>query len=293
METRKQDIKIALPEETLAIAEAIANRTARYEELTEKVTAEIMDTPYQPSTEEVRQQRNLGRTVMLMTRVEDPSIPITLRDMAEKAWDGEHYDDISEAVSLTTGSEVDSETFKQIQFNFLDGVQSSSNGQLGDDKITENFARLLSSARALAEETDKPVAEIYDNDELYYEAARRAFPTEDQIASYSTLINSTGDEAMNKVMLNIFDTLLPQEIRDSMSQEELDEMSAELHLDPEVSKAVSMVSSKMQEIVRQMFVYHFSKMYGIDKLKDLSVDEKKTLMPRMRLAPSLTQSFDA
>ncbi len=286
-----------LPEETLQIAGAIADRSAIFEQFSEKIIAELQGEPYIETPLEIKRGAHLGRTVLLMLQVEDPSRPLALKDLLDSGLSNGGYEHEAAALSkygvevdddAAIDIAIDADDYKEVLSSIISGLQGDSD-LLSDSQITKRFARQLEACRKTAEIHDTDVATVYRTDDFYYEAAAKAFPIHEAVNSYKELVGNASADLFEQIVLTMIDKMLPAGMASLISEDEKAEFKQELKADPEMQAMLEMQSGIMQEVVRQAALYNIVKSYGIDALADLSPEQRESILPKMPLAKEVRE----
>jgi|GEM_PF-3370313 len=282
-----------LLEDTLALAVAIADRTARGAEIQRSIISQLPGVPQiEKSPEELRAEQ-LGRTTLLLLQVENPSRLLTMADMVEATSGGDSgYERRAEELNeRLVGASVSPDDVKSMSDWLRRELQTTSG--ITDERITEDFAKQLRASREVAAERGVDVTAVYADDEMYYEASRRTDPPEKAAADMKAMVESYSADVMNKMLIQMFDSILPAEVREMLGEEELTEMIMDSQIDPEVQAMVDAQVAVLQEGLRQPIFYIFVRTYGFDALNRLTPEVRDALLPKMPVAREIAELIAA
>lgn len=287
MSLNPENLNDILPEQAIATAVAIAERSAQAEALNERVAAEILGVPYVEAPAEVRRAAHLGRSTLMLAQLENPGKTLTLQALIEANSNSgyAYYAYKAEVLSAQHNVPVDTGTVKGLEAAAIKELQAEPSAS--DDRINENFARQLTASKRVAEAHNVELATVYTDDDLYYEASREAYTPEEAVEQTQSLLNALSTGMMNKITLQTLDRILPQDLRDEMTQDDLAALGLELQLNPALQAIIAAQTSSVQEITRQTFLYTFVKTYGYDAINRLSDEQRENLLPKMPLATDL------
>jgi hypothetical protein len=274
-----------LPEETLAIATAMADRYAKVLVVTEKIAAAVQGVPYEEESPEEQRATHLGRSALLLLRVENPSRVVTIEQLMDA--NESNYKKVADELSEREGLTFEAEGVKEFNHAITRELQAGSG--IDNDRMTEDFIKQFEASKAVAEEQGVDVASVYADDDLYYEAARRANTPEETAGDMLAIINAANGEMMSKIAVQMLNSMLPKEALEEISQEEIDEMSLEMQLDPAFQQATAVQAGLMQEVLRQAFLYQLIRTYGYNAVNELSPAHKEGVLPKQPLAEEVSQ----
>jgi len=277
----------ASPEQSLAIADAMAIRDGRLEAVSEQILAGLQGLSYEAKTPEEMRKAHIGRTVLYLAKVEDPDAPFTLAELvdATRSNGSDAYVGAAEAVDENVGAEIKASFMRDT----MGEIQSAM--EAADEEIAKDFARTLTAAKEVAADHGTDVATVYATDELYYEACRRIYSPVGTAEQLCRGIDSFSVEMINKVMIRQLGNMLPRDLLDKISPEELAEMAAEMQLRPEIQSSVAHGVELSKEAIRQAAIHLFVSIHGVEEMKNLPSHYRLALMPRRPLV--LPELFDA
>lgn len=269
-----------LPEESLAIADAMALRAGRIGAISEQILAALQGIEYEPKTPEEMRREHIGRTVLYMARIDDPTAPISWTELADAQHANGGYEQLAAGVEVD-GMHPEAEGVRGLIHATIKEVQEGAG--MSDEKSAQDFAKTLASARQVAKDHDTDVVTVYDSDELYFEASRRAFPIDETVDELSHAIDTVSGEMLNKVIVQQLENMLPKEFLEELDPEQLAKISAGMQLNAEVQAGLAQRAELLKESIRQTATYLITRIYGLDALNTLSTAQKLTLMPRKPL----------
>lgn len=269
-------------EETLAIADAMAMRQGKITAISEKIMASLQGMPYQPKTQEQIRRTHIGKQISLMARIEQPDVKVKLEELIDADNKDSGYAELAEILSNDV-IEVNAEHIR----NFAQSVVQEIKTSMGDidEKMTRDFANGLKIAREIAAERNVTVAEVYLNDELYYETLRRCTPFEEAVETYCKLLETFSDDMFNRLIVTQMQNVLPKEMLEMISPEELSEMMFEMQLDPDMQAMLSQQVETAREGMRQVSEFTLTATYGDDALDRVTAEQRELLAPRQGRVP--------
>lgn len=276
-----------LPDEALALANAMALRAGQSQVIAEQILAGLQGVSYEAKTPEELRGAHLGRTVLFLAKVESPDATISWGELVDATNANGGYEKTAQGISEDAGAEVRAEGIRGLVHAVAGEIRDNS-GQT-DEKMTKDFAKTLASAREVAADHGTDVANVYATDDLYYEASRRAFEPSEMADELSRIIDSFSGDMLSKVLVQQLENMLPKEMLDQVSQEELAEMAVEMQLDPQVQAGMAESVELFKEAMRQSGTFLFTRTYGVGAIHDLSTAHKLALMPRK---PLVAEVFD-
>lgn len=258
-------------------------------ELVNYIFASVEGNEYTPQPEATRRQRILAQTALNIMRVENPHRAVQLSDMvAAKADDSQVEQALDELNQYIDDPEhhIDKEKFRSLQL----GLNSEILGKAGfdDEHIATDFANLLENVTIVAHEKNVTVAEVYRSDELYYEACGRAMSPEKYATEGVAAIDAMTSETLRAALVRNIELMLPKQILETISSEQLDELIMAMQFDSELTAHFEEVMAPRQEAMRQALTYMFLKTYGYEKLLTLAPDILTKLAPQQ---PWVTDVF--
>lgn len=278
-----------LPEESLAIANAMALRSGRMQAISEQIAASLQGIEYEPKTPEEMRAANIGRTVLYMAQIDDPSAPLKLTDITDAQHAGGGYERLADGVVISDDFNPEAEDVKGLFHAIADEIGEGAG--LNSEKLATDFAKTLTSARQVAREHGTDVATVYDNDELYYEANRRAFSLSEAVTDFSDAIEAISGEMFNKVAVQQLENLIPKEQLNQLSAEALAEISASIQLNPQIQANFFQQAELSKETLRQYGIYVIARTYGPRALSDIPMSQVRVITPRKSLAPEVFDNF--
>lgn len=279
------------PDETLALANAIAFRSGQTDNLINQVFADLEGLPYEaPSPEELRGV-HIGRTVLSLARIENPDMPVAWSQLVDIANSEGSYEVFLERIHARTGVRVEAEAFRNAVHAFT-GELLSSNPAFSDEKVAEDFARLLTFAREVAAEHDVNLPTVYETDDLYYEASRRAFDIVEAVDELASLIDGLSADAITKLKVQQVANFLPKELLDVVGPEGLMTLVVDMQLDPENQAKTAATAETSKEALRQVGTYILTRTFGANALNNLSAEHRFILKPRRSLVASLFDTLN-
>lgn len=268
--------------EVLATATAIADRAARSSEVALKITAELQGLPYEAEPAEVQRAAHLGRCAVMLLKVENPDRLVTITEMMDAIRGGIGYQKQADDLSAEFGEAVDVATVREVNHSAV-GIFQAEAG-VSDEFMRDEFAKQLAACKEVAEEHGVDVASVYSDDELYYEASRRTDSPQESADLSCRLIKSVSESFFTNIALQNIDRIIPADMRDEFTTEEINEMMLEMQLDPELTARADAHAGLHQEVIRQSLFYSFVRTYGLIEIDRLSDEQKDILLPKRPLA---------
>lgn len=268
-------------DDLLEIAEAIATRSTQFGDIVGRIAASINDVEYVPDSQATRNAKLIGQTTLNILRVESPSIKVGIEDTVEALSSGINFQSFIDQINNGEENEdfhTSLDAFRSVHAEVT--TELLQNAGLDSEKMSFEFERSYKAACAVAGEHGVRVAEVYGDDDLYYESCRRAETPEEYVANVAAVIKATSGETIQAGIVRVIDQVLPKSLLAEMSKEELDEMVTEMQLDPGLIEQMEAVVEPTRESIRQAFTYMFIKVYGYDRLTQLKLTSQDDFLPR-------------
>jgi hypothetical protein len=257
--------------EALELANAIAYRAGQLSMVTSQIAAGLHGEKYVAPTPDELRRAHLNRAVLYLAQVEDPGRPSTwAQELAAIHVDGAEADAVAEAGSTDNAKSLTEALFLEFQ---------NASGET-DEKIAADFQKLLTASREVAAEYGVPTASVYTNDELYYQAGRRATTPESAAQTICGQLDGLSPETMTKFLLKNLDVILPEELRGKLGSDELRDLALALQLDHQTQTNIAKSTEVLKEVVRQRGVYLFSRVHGTEALFGLPEAQRQAVMPQ-------------
>lgn len=266
-------------EETLAIADAMAVRNGKLVAAASYIAASLQGVTLPEKTSKEMREEHMVRQIMLIPRVEQPDKIFKIEEMLD---DSQYEKAISKYAEMF-GEDIDVGRIKEVSQAFV-GTLKSSIGNI-DEMAAKEFAATLSAARDVAAEHNVTVADVYLTDELYFDASRRAVSLEKTAQQICKMTEAYSEEMFIQLMVTQFQNMMPQEMIDNITPEELNEFVMEMQLDPSMQAMLKQQVEVAKEAVRQFGVYMLSITYGDNALDRLPIEQQDILTPRMSRVP--------
>jgi hypothetical protein len=270
-----------LPDEALALADAMAIRSGLSAAISGKILAELQGVPYEAETPEEMRGAHIGRTVLFLAKVENPDVVSQWSEVIDANHANGGYERMAEDLSAEVGAEVEADAVRGVVHALIGEMRNNANQT--DEKVTKDFAKTLSVARQVAVEHGTDPATVYATDELYYETCGRAFTALETAEEMSLVVDSVSEDMLNKILVQQLENFLPKEVLDEISPEGLAELTIGLQLDPEVQRDMHEHVELFKEALRQTATYVFTRIYGAEELNNMPTPYKLNLMPRQPL----------
>lgn len=275
------------PEEALALAEAMAYRSLLTNQISAQIKASLSGEMHVPDPEEVQRAELVGRSAMLLAQIENPATTYTAEERVDAKMGSAGYRHHAQTMNEATPNEIelDEQNTRASIIRTIEEIQRG-NGY-SDADIADEFARRLAAAREVATLHDTDVASVYSQDDLYFEAERRAFTPEEDGHKIATIIDGLSDDVILNSVIRSLELLLPEEILEEATAEELAELSMELQLDPGIRELMAGQVEFSREVLRQTCAYFFVKTYGPGAFAKLPVEQLFVVQPRLPLVPEI------
>lgn len=279
-----------LPEESLAIASALADRMVRDQLIGESISAQVLGEPIVEKSQEELRTAHLGRATLILLQVEDPSRTLSLTELLEAGSGATSYE--RQAAKLNEGHTVPGLHFTADHVHeagaaLVNEVQAGST--MSDAYITDYFARQLEASRQVAEERDISPAAVYEDDDLYYAVARAIEDPQTAATHMKSVLDAFSPEAVDRVILQMLDTIITPELRAGLSDEEVQGMIMEMQIDPGIQALLTAQYELRREAIRQRALYDLIRIHTLDAVRQLSPELKDTLLPQRQLARELVE----
>jgi len=264
-------------DELLATADAMAWRQGLTLERLEHVAAVLAGGEYAARDEETKRKQAVGRTALMLVRVEKPDTTFTTEELVDSLHDSSECEraaaELSDDEFRVTGKQ-----FREANIKMTDDMLNQMG--VGEKERTEDFAKSYGHAKALAEERGVTVADVYRDDELYYEADRLAYPAEEAAKRAIKAFNAFNAEVFKNSMVQMFDQMMPAELRADISEDELNELIMEFQLDDSFNQMLDAQLEPLKEAMRQVVTYEFIKAYGSDTFFALPQEQLDIIRPQ-------------
>lgn len=262
--------------DTMDIANAIAAREAALADIMGRITAELNGVEYVPLPEDHVRAANIGRVTLLLARIDDPTRVVTFNEVSDAVRGEFSYKQQAEELSLDDFT-VTEEFVKESSHIFSNSLLEHT-GTL-EKKSAEDFAALLNAARMFAQDHGIRTADVYEDIELYGEVVRKTFTIEDEAQDVEIVLDALSQDAVNNAMLKLFDAL-PEDVREHLPQDELQEMSIAMQLDTHFQAQIAATVGVLQESLRQYFYYNMVRTWGMIFIDKLSKEQQEKLLPK-------------
>jgi hypothetical protein len=264
-------------EDIFDIAEAMAERDMKDDDVTERIKAKIQGVEYHPDHTE-RQHRSMARMAFNLLRIENP-------DSAAKASERMVSFGDSDLKEMANQWGMSFDRAKQIITWFMDRLTSL--GVDDSEHIAEGFRKEYSTAHTLAEERHVTVADIFRQDDHYYELQRRTWTPEETATGVAETIDGyTVGFSRLAILLTMEEILSDEEIdMDALLREMVTHELPEEHM-----KAIHESLEPFFESRRQLFIYDFVKTYGQDAFFALDQKLREKVLPTTDWADELFEA---
>lgn len=253
-------------EQVLELATAIADRELYEYELVQKMTGGISGTQPNLLPLEVRRSIAVTKTVTAIKRIEDPTYRPT-------------FDELMQEVDFTTVERAvkraNEETGEDIEFEPVMGAVTAMIKNLLDDagqdaaKNAEQFGRTFGMAKVVAEERGVGVADVYRDDAMYIEVFGRAQTPAEYAGDALSIADAFSERLMGGFLLQLVEVILPADVREDISDEEMQEMLVELKAEPEMQEGLREAVAVAQAGMKQMAIAQVIRIWGMDALRAL------------------------
>jgi len=276
--------------ETLALAQAIAHRSALEEAAAFSISAYVTGMPMPELPPEVQEAQLVSSTVLQLKRLEDASYSPTVAEQLASA----RTDGVSEAMAERWSEEFGTEVnVDQVQAVLEGTANEIEDRGVGQDYFNEIFARNLDGAKKVASLHGTDSASVIADDTLYYESQRAAYTPETHARLWQkTIPPPTGQSQMN-VLVKQADQLLPQAVTDQLLPGELDELLLEMQFNPMAKEFLTAIAEATRESLKQAYLNDAVKIWGLDVIDTLSDDLRDEMLPVGPLAPEVRVSIAA
>lgn len=279
-------------DDKMALAQAMAIRQGKIEATSDKVAAGLMGVPYDPPTAEQVMEQHLGPQLMLINLIDNPNASVQLENMFIVDLDhGVYAEDFADLFEDGEVPEPNPEGQQQVAEAYAKEFRQSFDGDL-EQMIAQDFADLLNSARQLATERGVPVTDVYINDDLYYEASRRAMTLEQRVERFCKIMNIMSGDMVTRIAVTQVENLLPQGAVDAMTTDELNDYVINMQIDPAAQMQAEMDAEFSKECLRWSCEYVLTTMYGDDVYDRLTDEQRQALTPRTGSLPDYVDFTD-
>lgn len=272
------------PEEALATAVAMADRSASLQIIAERINAEINGVEPPVADLESRRAAHLGRSTLLLLQLEDPTRRLTLIEFFD-AEGSTRCDENTKQLAEEAGINVDGSLFKDSQKILATAFQTQTG--ISDANITLEFAKGLAAAQEVATEVGTDVATVYADDELYYAAQRKVDSPASYVDITEKMLNGFSESVMENALLQILDIMLPADQENELTAEDLAEIALEMQFDETFQSAMKAQIETMREGARQMLLYGFIRTFGYNAINKLNERQQELILPKMKLAKTV------
>lgn len=277
------------PEEALLVAEAIADRLDAFGVISARIEAELYGVEYEEKPESLRRAYHLGRTTLMLAKIESPKLALTMSEYAMSFGEGAIFEDQARILGEHAGVEVSAETVSGFSKIIAEDVEANS-GMDGDERA-KLFSDELEACKEMAAKYGVPLEEVYRTDTYYYEACRLSMSPGDAADTSIRLINAPTEQTFIRLAAHMLDTMLPKEILDRITTDEKETMCMDLQFDPEIAAELRREVALMQEKTRQILFYDFLVTYGYDSIYEVLTSEQRDgLLPKMSLTRPLVDA---
>jgi hypothetical protein len=137
---------------------------------------------------------------------------------------------------------------------------------IDDAYYAQQFLNRLEIAQTLATEANKSVAQVFSDDDTYYDIYRRdQTPTEFAEEAVNAITHITADTLIAAQARHIERFIAPERLAD-MTLEDKVEIALNLQFDQGYHEHMEEIAETQQEIMRQMATYSIIKIYGYENL---------------------------
>ncbi|HSX33220.1 MAG TPA: hypothetical protein VLF91_02690 [Candidatus Saccharimonadales bacterium] len=277
------------PDETLALAEAMAQRAEQLSVLRDRALASLAGEPYEAKSVEDARSALLGRTIMYLARIESPNAPLSFAQLV----DAENEDGTYAAVlrkAREGGAKFGVDTIREFMHTAAQEMQAGSG--VTNERVAANFAGMLAAARQVAVEHSVGVPAVYAMDGLYFEACRRSSTPAEVVEELRSKHNALSTDMITRLISIQIEQALPKDARDAMTPEDLAELSGELRTDPGIQAGIAQQVELSKEVGRQFSFYLFVRTFGLVELDRLSREQQAALLPRRPFASEVFGSIN-
>lgn len=270
-----------LPDGLLETAGAIAARNGQFAELVERINASLNGTEYVPTSDAIRKAQLIGQTTMNLLRVASPNAPVSIEEMVGAVADDATVQAMIDQINAdneNTSWHIGVDNIREAQVGIISELFNSAGSD--NDKRASDFERFYKAACTVAKKYGVSVTEVYADDDLYYESWRMDDTPEGYAKEVTKLIEATCSNTWKAGIVRTIEQVLPKELLEDLSPEELDELVAELQLDKDLAAKLEEDLEPVREAMRQTFTYLFLQIYGYDNLAQLDPEVRDGFAPR-------------
>ena len=272
------------PEDALATAVAMADRSTRSQIIAECITAEINGVEPPVADLESRRAGHLGHATLMLLQLEDPSRQLMLSEYFDAKGTARH-DKHTKKLAEETGLYVDSSLLKENEKILATTFQAQTG--ISDEYLTAEFAKDLAAAQEVATEAGTDLATVYIDDELYYAAQRKVDSPDSHVDATEKLLNGISESIMEKALLQVLDSALPAGLLNDLTPEDIAEIALEIQLDETFQSEMSAQVATVREGARQFLLYSFIRTFGYEAINQLDERQQEIILPKMKLAKTV------
>lgn len=264
-------------DDVFVVADAMTERDMKNDDVLDRIKAKVKGIEYTFDPSE-RSQRFTARTAFNLLRIENPD-GAAKADERISSFGDTALKELAEERGLTF------ERTKQIIDWFVNRLTSL--GVDDPEQIADGFRRESAVAKALAAERNITVADVYLEDEHYYELLRRTWTAEESANDLAETIDSytTGFSHL-AILLTMEEILSKNEVdREDLLREVITHELPEEHM-----QAIHLGLEPFFESRRQFFMYDFVKTYGQDAFFTLDEKIRHKVLPRTEWADDLFEA---
>lgn len=275
-----------LSDETLAIATAMTERNIAAGQEVQRILATLSGAPFTAVSDEAKRASQISETAHILRQVDDPSFVIQTGDQIVAAVSSEEITERAARYSEQFGLDAEASAAALKRAYRDTGNKVDEQSETRQDGGAAMLARQLNAAREVASEQGVTTATVFEQDDLYFEAARRSTTPGEFIAEQLDLIKSLSADILKGILITFIAEAKPQQF-EGLSADEMTEVLIELDLSAGMQTLVESLVGNAQEAVRQLFVIRAARRWGADVLQLLALEGAAGLVPTRPLVPEV------
>lgn len=262
-------------EEILQIAEAIADRELREAQVVQNLMAANTGEEAELLPDNMRQKILVARTALLIQQIENPTTKLSIDETIDVLLSNGSCDTLAAKVSEGSGEEVSGEQVKDLIKGFSKRVLDEAG--IDDAKSTELFVKTFEAAKQVAAERKCSIADVYREEELFIEIYKKAYTPEEFVTQQIKASDAISEKTINALLVHMVETLVPADMREEMSDEEMAELLTEMQLDPDIQKSITQAAEMGQTAAKSMAASYVIRIWGSETLHNLPTDMQEKL----------------
>jgi hypothetical protein len=176
---------------------------------------------------------------------------------------------------------VNPEHIRQVEEASVRIMEQTS--KANSEYYTDQYAKRIKAAKAIAKERGIDVATVFLDDELYYEALRSFSDLDLDVEVAESAISTASTDLITQVLLQTYQNQIPEDLRDQVTQEDLDEIALRIQFDSGLREHLRPFGELMQESTRQGVLYEFIRTFGYSEVEKVLTNHE-ILRPTRPLA---------